>query len=402
MNLYILLCVLLISSLNSSSCGLQPRKLTTSTGSPQNYSDTVLRHVDTVLNGDAKPPANLSEMKVEGAVELRNVQFIDADNGWAANKDFIYKTSDAGRTWEQLTINLPPNSQITSFFFVNSERGWLASVAVNDAGRYGLGHSSCLMTTDDGGKKWVVRQSLADEINVQRIEFFDENKGFAIGNKVIDSKPAYTEVFAAGTTDGGKTWTNISERVNSVIKNKYGIANDDAADIYQSASSRIFLLTRLGRVVTSFDGGDSWRLDMQIEGERSQTSYVKISSVNDGSFKILAKETGDEGYRGNLIVKDGQDSFISYDLTRTSIFDAVFLSDQEIIACGVEIQSAQRGNSIQSAPSPVGIVLHSADGGKTWSILYRSKSSRAFVSMSNINDRFYVIGSAGTLLKFTL
>jgi photosystem II stability/assembly factor-like uncharacterized protein len=333
---------------------------------------------------------------------LTSAQFIDADKGWAADPDSIYKTTDAGRTWERLKVGLPPNSHITSFFFVNPEKGWLAAVARKETGRYGLGYSSRLMRTDDGGKTWAVQESLGDEVNLGRVEFVDPNVGFAIGNKVIDSKPAYVEVFAARTTDGGRTWINISDRINSVVKNEYGVATDDAVDVYRSVSSRILLLTRLGRVVGSSDGGNSWRLDTQFEGENLQTGYEKIESGGDGSLKILAGQSGDEGFRGNLIVEDSEHSLISYNIARTPLSDAVFLSDSEIIACGMGLQSTQHRGRAQNDQSLAGVVLHSTDGGKTWSVIYRSKSGEAFVSITSIDSHFYVIGQAGTLLKFTL
>lgn len=190
--------------------------------------------------------------------------------------------------------------------------------------------------------------------------------------------------------------------INSVVKNEYGVATDDAVDVYRSASSRILLLTRLGRVVSSSDNGNSWRLDTQFEGENLQTGYEKIESDGGGRLKILAGQAGDEGFRGNLIVEDSEHSLTSYNIARTPLTDAVFLSDSEIIACGMGLQSTQHGDSAQNAQSLAGVVLHSTDGGKTWTIVYRSKSGEPFVSITNINSHCYVIGQAGTLLKFTL
>jgi photosystem II stability/assembly factor-like uncharacterized protein len=403
MRIYSLLCISLICLLGSTACGVrQNEAVAAGNHSTRQSPKILLRQVEASLIEKAEPPADLTESKVSGVAELIGTQFIDADNGRAADHDSIYKTTDAGHTWERFKVGLPLNSRIVSFFFVNPERGWLAAVASNEAGRYGLGYSSYLMRTDDGGKTWAVQESLGDEVNVGRIEFLDSNVGLAIGNKVIDSKPAYVEVFAAMTTDGGGTWINISDRINSVVKNEYGVATDDAVDVYRSASSRILLLTRLGRVVSSSDNGNSWRLDTQFEGENLQTGYEKIELDGGGRLKILAGQAGDEGFRGNLIVEDSEHSLTSYNIARTPLSDAVFLSDSEIIACGMELQSTQHGDSARNDQSLAGVVLHSTDGGKSWTVIYRSKSGEAFVSITSIDSHFYVIGQAGTLLKFTL
>jgi hypothetical protein len=62
--------------------------------------------------------------------ELKNAHFVDANNGWAASDQALYKTADAGKSWERLVPQLPDDSHVSSFFFTDSAHGWLAAVTL--------------------------------------------------------------------------------------------------------------------------------------------------------------------------------------------------------------------------------------------------------------------------------
>lgn len=403
MSLRSLFCVSLALLFNSTSCRLPLGYAEAGVPSPAKSPQVSLRRVPAAMGDDPKGLTGLSERKVNDAEELNSVQFLDADNGWVADKTSLYRTPDGGRRWERLPVGLPRDSYISSFFFVSRAKGWLVRVTRSDVGRYGLGQSSKVLTTDDGGSTWDSQGSFKNEVSVRRIKFLNANEGFAIGTAVVDGRPPHVEVFAASTKDGGKTWDDISEAINAVIKNGGSAANDYAADVSVPSPSQVVLLTGLGRVVSSQDGGKSWKVVTQIQGGRSQTGYEKIGLGSRGEVKIIGGETGDEGSGAGLVTSDGTGSWVSYDLPRASISDAVFLSDEEIIACGSEVLSAPHEDGAQGERPLAGIILYSRDGGRTWSIPYRSSSNQTLASISRVgDDNFYVVGDEGAFLKFTL
>jgi len=331
-------------------------------------------------------------------------QFTDGRNGWAGTENSLYRTTDGGATWKRLTLNLPLDSHISSFFFIDKANGWLTVVNQSDVERYGLGNSSCILASSDGGGSWVQQASFPDEVDIGCIRFLNGNQGLAFGARVVAEKPPYNEILALSTMDGGKKWNNISETLKAALRNEYGIAADYAHYIDWSSPSRILCLTRYGRLIGSTDQGQTWKVIARFKDERpggyiSSTGYYKLVLDTRGRISVIAGSEGEEGYWGDFVINDDRDSWVSYELIRTPFRDAVFLSDREVLACGIEVHVSD--GDVKSQRPPQGIILHSIDGGRSWSAIYRSKSNKGFFSLTKVgNDEFYAVGDDGTFLRF--
>jgi hypothetical protein len=94
----------------------------------------------------------------------------------------IYKTSDAGTTWTQLT-NAP--TPIRAIYFHNTSLGFILS----DSGR--------IYRTPDGGNTWTMEQPATSHYVVNSIKFLNDNIGFL----TLDTEAVMS------TTDAGLTWT---------------------------------------------------------------------------------------------------------------------------------------------------------------------------------------------------
>ena len=405
MRLHSLVCVSLVLSLYSGNCAVHPGGAVHEAVSQIKIHDVTPRHVDAAIGPGAARLVGFGERRVEGAAGLRSAQFLDPDNGWVAGRDSLFKTADAGNTWERLRVDVPPRSRISSFFFVNGTKGWLARVRSDDtdAARYWARNSSDIMTTDDGGSTWKPQASFKGEVIIGSVKFLNASEGFAVGSTLVDGRPPYLETFVARTADGGRTWSDLSKGVNSAIENSGEVASDEVTDVHLPSASRVVLLTGLGQVISSDDGGESWKVVTRMERERLQTYYHKISPDGKGGVRMIARETGEEGYRGHLIVGEGDNSWVSYDLAATPIFDAVFLSDKEVVACGGAVRSPGDAGTANSESRLAGSILYSPDAGKRWSVVYKSGSDQTFVSVTRVNDNlFYAVGDGGTFLRFTL
>ena len=138
--------------------------------------------------------------------------FTDASHGWLTGDcngvkagALLYKTIDAGSTWQEVTLPEPPSypglfsnesmvacGSYNPFFFKN-DIGHL-SVNCHDFQGTQITLSYYLYTTQDGGNTWT-----STSYSGEGIYFFSMEVGWALSNKI------------QLTTDGGKTWKPISD-----------------------------------------------------------------------------------------------------------------------------------------------------------------------------------------------
>ena len=366
----------------------------------------VLTPTEAALTGNFDRPLELTESKVMSEGEAQFVQFLDSSTGWIGTSKLLYKTSDGGTSWERFDLNLPPNSYVSGFSFVSATKGWLAVTSKTEAQPHGLRDSTQIMVTRDCGKSWSEQALFENDVTINDLRFANSDDGMAIGHKVISDPQSHEQIFAVKTADGGQTWVNISDRLESATKNEFGKSFASGASISWLASSQIFVLTRQGQIIASKDSGLTWERTVQLEDERpdksiSSTGYYKIVLDTEHKIRIIAGAMGQEGYWGDLILNGASDSWVNYELLRTPIHDVVFLSTNEFVACGQEILAFDETTKTRLPPS--GIILHSLDGGKTWSPVYRSKASGDFISITKAGDRrFFAVSDTGTFVRFSL
>jgi len=372
---------------------------------------TILRPVPAVLNEETHPPVEATETKVKGRAgepfEFKRAQFIDENHGWAMSEHALYRTIDAGKTWERLQQEPEQEARFTAFFFADKSHGWLTAVK-QVFGRYLLGNSSVIMVSDDGGSSWKLQASFPNEVEITEIRFFNAGEGLAVGAQIVGSQSPYEELLVLKTSDGGKEWNNTSEAAKTVIKNEYGIPNDAGRHIEWISSSSALLLTRYGKVISTRDGGKTWELMTTFKTERPQglkspTNMDKLALDPERRVRVVARGIGDENYKGYwgefVVQEDGR--WTSYELELTPILDAVFLSDKDVLACGANLRP--RNEKSNARHKDAGVILRSFDTGKSWQSIYRSKTYETFFFLTRVNDNeFYALSDIGTFLRFRL
>ena len=368
---------------------------------------TVLRPVPAILNEDTLPSVAATEVKIKGKAggrfEFKKAQFINETHGWVMGHYSLYRTTDGGKSWERLSQEPGKDAYFSSFSFVDESHGWLTLIKQDQAQRYGIGYSSVIMVTNDGGASWKLQASFPNEIRLKAVKLFNVNEGFAVGDRGLDNRADHDELFVLGTTNGGKDWNDISGPAKAAFKNQWGAANDSGKNI-QGTSSGVILLTEGGRVMSTHDQGKTWSTIVILQDERpggvvSSTSFHKVALDPDQRLRVVAAGMGDEGYWGDFVVnEDGR--WNSYELNLTPILDAVFLSNKDVVACGLNLRSRKKSErSLKDA----GVVLRSFDNGRSWQTIYRSKSEETFFFLTKVKDNdFYAVSDTGTFLRFTL
>jgi photosystem II stability/assembly factor-like uncharacterized protein len=122
---------------------------------------------------------------------LLPVRFADS----LTNKDIaavIYVTYDGGMTWHTTT---PVSAALSSSQFLDMRHGWLTD-------------GTHLFVTSNGGQHWATLTPSANFKRITLLDFVSETTGWAISHQGAASS------FLLKTTDGGRTWTQITPEIS--------------------------------------------------------------------------------------------------------------------------------------------------------------------------------------------
>lgn len=177
---------------------------------------------------------------------LNTVFFLDENTGWVgATQGIVLKTTDGGATWSSYSITEEiPHITVNQFRglqFVNEDTGYLIS---------GANRHLFIFRSDDGGESWAVQDSIVGE-NWLAMDFYDANKGVLVGEN--NNTQRYT-------SDGGVTWlasdaTPSVSRLSSLNAVKW-VGENDVVAIGQGNSFQGLATP----VLKSTDGGATWEM----------------------------------------------------------------------------------------------------------------------------------------------
>jgi photosystem II stability/assembly factor-like uncharacterized protein len=279
-------------------------------------------------------------------VILEDIQFIDANNGWAVGWDnTILKTTDGGQNWitKRSIVNGP---WIYGVFFLDANKGWAAE------------DNGSILSTTDGGENWSETSTSAPYLI--DFDFIDANNGWAFGGLGA----------ILHTTDGGAHWA--SQNTNQ--------SNDFYAGKFFNADTGV-AVGYLGRCIKTTDGGASW----------SQKSTLLTDTFNDISF-IDNKQGWAAGDFVIAHTTNGGDTWIK----QKQLDDSLYLE-------GIFFTDSQNGWASGNSKSGAGIILHTTDGGTNWeqrNFYFNNFYNLKAFSFIDANTG-WVVGDAGVILHTT-
>lgn len=306
---------------------------------------------------------------------MRQVQQLSAQVGFAVVSDgpasVLWKTTDAGTHWTRLAV--PPTTRIDQLRFTDEQRGWALGFALRDQPQTGCLQASTVapcrsvvLTTEDGGRSWTERISIAVDPNggaetLRQLQATDATHAWVIaqaGPCGHDGCP-FQELRA--TSDGGATWRALyGSRTDPTIPSLLRMASSDVGWMIGQVPFR-----SEQRILTTTDAGVTWR---------------EIGKTVD-ALALDAASTRDAW----ILTRDGafctSSDCAKYELLRTADGGATWtsLGNPKAIACGgghlrgpvfasdrIGYLGLDLGAGGVDAP---GGVMSTVDGGRTWRCL---------------------------------
>jgi photosystem II stability/assembly factor-like uncharacterized protein len=162
---------------------------------------TATQEASQSANRSCQPAASAAASSPTSRPTLNAVQFASASDGWVVGSDRIMHTADGGQHW---TVQLRAGraARLSSADFTDAKHGWVVG-------------ATQLLATTDGGAHW---RSLPEPCpTVRTVHFVNSLDGFAVAGGAVPNpaQPPYTAGPPSGgvllrTTDGGLHWRRLT------------------------------------------------------------------------------------------------------------------------------------------------------------------------------------------------
>ncbi|MEI7980272.1 MAG: T9SS type A sorting domain-containing protein [Bacteroidota bacterium] len=181
--------------------------------------------------------------------------FYDPLNGFlsyncGSSTSYVLKTNDGGTTWESVSCNIDPHPPIC---FGGDQFGQVTKVCFTDSQHgFSLSNWGTLLTTTNGAQTWQnqcwdIGQTLPPGVAVHFSEIaLSGNNGFLLAN---DAWSAGNWIFR--TSSGGASWADWTTFAGG-LKGRY------YRKVYFHGNNSIFICGTAGKVIRSFDGGNTF------------------------------------------------------------------------------------------------------------------------------------------------
>ncbi|MCZ6676042.1 MAG: YCF48-related protein, partial [Candidatus Poribacteria bacterium] len=200
---------------------------------------------------------------------LREVQFIDTNQGWSYGDFTLLHTRDGGRTWTSQPIGF----WATTLHFVSASAGW-AITREND-----------VLYTTDGGRIWFPQDlpTLPFGTHLKQIQFLDANNGWIVGS-VLGG------VIVLRTSDGGEKWElNILRPPVEAIGNAIAAfaSPNEGWIVVDTKTPKVKQVIYKQLVYHTVDSGVTWAIAYERESVNNELPSVSGIHYADGVVIVV-------------------------------------------------------------------------------------------------------------------
>jgi photosystem II stability/assembly factor-like uncharacterized protein len=353
-------------------------------------------YVETNISESNQTGWKVSVSKLNNPIKLSFISFLDGERGWAGGRGGMYQTSDGGRSWGRVDIDISPTTDARGVTFSDSYV-WAAlqELGPDPASYSHKGNRFELMRTGDKGQNWLT-QYVDDSAYIVRISF-DKEEGWLTGLKYTGEGNFDTSLLVLHTLDQGEHWTDVSEHVNEIAAAKYkGHAGGWVEDITTEGPLAATIFTSFGDVFKTSDGGKSWQLVSNNEDALIEDMSACCLGFKPDKLRWVAgREHGPEGTASTLSVELGPNLWKKHLLGGIYLNDVQFLSETDVMACGFIFPKG----ILRDFDKIKGVILHSSDAGQNWSFVYQDAQAKTINALTTVAPKHvWAVGDRGLIL----
>jgi photosystem II stability/assembly factor-like uncharacterized protein len=338
-------------------------------GATVETSPTILASGQGQLQVQAEGGATV-QMSRRTTSSLSGVTCVSTSQAWVSGtNNTIFRTTDGGSHWTQLSTPLRSDEEVTDIEFVSPTTGWA------------IGADNAIMRSTNGGTTWSSRDFLASlhPPYLVKLSAVDATHAWIGGYYKTGAWHEYYHNVVLRTSDG-TTWQAAAALMadGSV---SWGVVGIDFAD-----RNRGWGVTQGGGIIYTWDGGAVWTPPIDMEGV-SSFSDVSFADANNGW--VVGADSSAWGTGNGLIfhTSDGR----TWYRQATNVSGLSPLPSVRAV-CAVS-------PSVAWAACSGGYVLHTTDGGSTWTYFHPVTADLNAVAFATA-DTGWVVGDNGTILHY--
>jgi photosystem II stability/assembly factor-like uncharacterized protein len=289
------------------------------------------------------------------SAEIHNLFFIDSITGYAVGgiqneSGFIFKTADAGNTWQEIYQS---DTNLNDIYFLTPETG------------FACGDDILLLKTLDSGNNWTKvtygwEPPEAYISPLKHFEFVNDTAGYIVGGAYFDRGILFR------SQNRGLWWE------------PYHFDNELSASHFTDNMAGI--VGGYGLISKTTDGANSFE-PIDISGDFYTSFYFTTKEIgfacgyNGGIYKTV-----DSGDRWTTVYSPNNAGF-----NRIHLNDIAFTNDEKGIAVGND-----------------GVILISNDGGNSWEKAQHFTSGKLFSVTVNSDDSAWITSENGNIYLLKL
>jgi photosystem II stability/assembly factor-like uncharacterized protein len=200
-----------------------------------------------------------SWQQIQAGEPFTRIDFISPTTGWAVDQGDgkLLKTEDGGRSWTE--VSSPPIARSTAVCFADADHGWLAS-------------GNAVFRTVDGGQDWTATETLSVTVNLVDLQCAGQDVAWALF--FGGAGGMHVDYVLYRTADAGVNWTPLLQQSHfETLPGQPGPGSEPGPLAAVDANTAYFVGTRpacneigTADVESTTDGGADWTAPFTLPG----------------------------------------------------------------------------------------------------------------------------------------